>query len=75
MELIEKENVTESGIVLTSANSEEASRGLVLAIGPNVLDVKEGDTVLPNWNQARKVKHDNKEYFIVSEKEIVLIFD
>lgn len=74
VELVEKENTTKSGIILTSSNSEEASRGKVLSIGPDVLDIKEGDVVLPDWNKARKAKHDNKEIYIVSEKEIVLIF-
>jgi chaperonin GroES len=74
VELIQKENVTASGIVLTSTNSEEASRGKVIAIGPKVLDIKEGDTVLPNWNKATKTKYNNQELYIVSEEEIVLIF-
>lgn len=74
VELIEKEKVTSSGIVLSSADPAEANRGKVVSLGPNVELVKEGDLVLPNWNQARKIKYDNKDYYIVSENEIVLIF-
>lgn len=74
VELIEKEKVTSSGIVLSSADPVEANRGKVVSLGPNVELVKEGDLVLPNWNQARKIKYDNKDYYIVSENEIVLIF-
>lgn len=74
VELIEKEKVTSSGIVLSSADSDEASRGKVISLGPDVTEIKEGDIVLPNWNAARKTKYENTEYYIVSEKEIVLIF-
>jgi chaperonin GroES len=75
VELIEKEKVTSSGIVLSSADPAEANRGKVVSVGPNAELVKEGDTVLPNWNAARKAKYAGVDYYIVSEDEIVLIFD
>jgi co-chaperonin GroES (HSP10) len=74
VELIEKEKVTNSGIVLSSADPAEANKGKVLSLGPDVEMVKEGDMVLPNWNAARKAKYDGVDYYIVSEDEIVLIF-
>ena len=74
VELIEKEKVTNSGIVLSSADPAEANKGKVLSLGPDVEVVKEGDMVLPNWNAARKAKYDGVDYYIVSEDEIVLIF-
>lgn len=74
VELVEKEKTTLSGIILTSDDSNEASRGKVLSVGPKVKDIKVGDVVLPNWNKATKTKHNNQEIYIVSEEEIVLIF-
>jgi len=74
LELIQKEKVTSSGIVLPSADPVEANKGKVISIGPGVELVKEGDTVLPNWNAARKTKYDGIDYYIISEDEIVLIF-
>lgn len=74
VELIEKAKVTSSGIVLSSADPAKANQGKVVSLGPNVELVKEGDLVLPNWNQARKIKYDNKDYYIVNENEIILIF-
>jgi co-chaperonin GroES (HSP10) len=74
VELIEKEKVTSSGIVLSSADPVEANKGKVVSVGPNVDLVKEGDMVLPNWNAARKAKYNGTDYYIVSEDEIVLIF-
>lgn len=74
LELIQKEKVTSSGIVLPSADPVEANKGKVISIGPGVELVKEGDMVLPNWNAARQMKYNDSEYYVVSEDEIVLIF-
>ena len=74
VELIEKEKVTSSGIVLSSADPVEANKGKVISVGPNVDLVKEGDIILPNWNAARKAKYNGTDYYIVSEDDIVLMF-
>jgi co-chaperonin GroES (HSP10) len=73
--LVEKEKVTSSGILLSSADPTEANKGKVLKIGPNVLDIKEGDMILPNWNKARLAKFMNNDFYIVSEDDVVLIFE
>ena len=75
VELIQKEKVTESGIILSSADPAEANKGKVLKIGPGVLDIKEGDLILPNWNKARFAKYEKTDYFIISEDDVVLIFE
>ena len=75
VELIEKEKVTSSGIILKSADPAEANKATVVAIGGDCVDVKVGDVVLPNWNAARKMKFDERELFSVKEEEIVLIFE
>lgn len=75
VKIIEKEKVTSSGIILRSADPEEVSKGLVLKVGPEVTLVEEGQTILPNWNAAKKTKFDGEEYYIVSEDEVVLIFE
>ena len=75
VELIEKEKVTSSGIILKSADPAEANKAPVVAIGGDCVDVKVGDVVLPNWNAARKMKFDERELFSVKEEEIVLIFE
>jgi len=75
VELIEKEKVTASGIVLAHADRDEVSRGKVLAIGNEVTDVAVGDIILANWNAARKSKYEDKEFYVVPEEQIVLIFE
>ena len=75
VELIEKEKVTEAGIILTSADSSEVSRGLVLAIGDECGDIKVGDTILPNWQKARPTKFEGADFYIVNEDDVVLVFE
>jgi len=76
IELIQKEKVTASGIVLSSADPAEANKGVVVAIGPDVTAVQVGDTVLPNWNANKgKFTHEDQELWIIPEKEIVGVFD
>jgi len=75
VELIQKEKVTASGIVLAAADREEATRGVVLAVGPEVEEVKVGDVILPNWNAGRKSKYEDKEFYVLPESEVVAIFE
>jgi co-chaperonin GroES (HSP10) len=75
VQLIEKEKVTNSGIILTRADPGEVSKGRVLAIGPECVDVKVGEVVLPNWNKALKTSLDGIEFYVVDELEIIMVFD
>jgi co-chaperonin GroES (HSP10) len=76
VQLIQKEKVTSSGIILSSADPAEANRGNVLAIGPNVTMVSVNDIVLPNWNNAsEKFEYENQnDLYIIDEKDIVAVF-
>ena len=75
VELIDKEKVTDSGIILSSADPAEVNRGKVLATGPDVLDIQEGDVILPNWNKAIKSSMEGNVFYIVKEEDIVLVFE
>ena len=75
VELIEKEKVTASGIVLTSADPAEVSKGRVLAIGKEVEDVAVGNLILPNWNKAIKTQFEGADFYVVDEEDVVLIFE
>lgn len=75
IEMLEKEKISAGGIILSKSDPKEITKGRVLAIGPNCKDVKIGDIILPNWNAARKNEMDNETFFVVSEDEIIIIFD
>ena len=75
VELIEKELETASGIILKSADPAEVNRGLVVQVGPDTEFVSIGDTILPNWNKASPLSHEGQKYYVVSEDEIVAVFE
>ena len=75
VELIQKEKVTDSGIILTSADRDEVSRGVVLFAGPDCLDVQVGDIIVADWSKSTKFRHEDKELWIVKEENVVGIFD
>lgn len=75
VKVIEKEKVTESGIILKSADPAQVNRAIVIAIGGDVTLIEVGQQILPNWNQARPSKFDNEDFYIVNEDDVVLIFE
>lgn len=75
VKIIEKEKVTSSGIILKSADPAEVNRAEVIAIGSDVTLVEVGQQILPNWNAARPSKIDDESFYVVSEDEVVLIFE
>lgn len=75
VEHIEKEKVTESGIILTATDPMQVTKAVILAIGSTVDLVEVGQIVLPDWNKAKKTKIDGNDYYMVSEDDIVLVFE
>jgi len=75
VQLIEKDTVSSGGIILTRADATEATRGKVLAVGPDVLDILVGDVILPNWNKAKKVSNDGQDVYIVLDEDVVAVFE
>ena len=75
VELIEKEAVSAGGIVLTRTDSDEVTRGIVLAVGPEVVDISMGDVILANWNKGQKMKVQELDAYVVSEEDVVLVFE
>jgi co-chaperonin GroES (HSP10) len=71
-----RENTTESGIVIQGAEGlGESKSGKVLAIGPEVTDVKVGDTIYLMWNKAKMVTVDGAQRVIINEEDIVAVLE
>ena len=71
-----RENTTASGLIVQGAEGLGESRsGTVLAIGPDVKEVKVGDTVYLMWNKAKVVTVDGAQRVIVDEEFIVAVED
>ena len=74
VELLEKEKVTSSGIILSKTDPLEANRGKVVVGSVSGL-IKVGEEILPDWNKAQKVPYEGKDYYVVTEDDVVLIFE
>jgi len=70
IEIIEKEIVTDGGIVLVKPDRDQASYAKVIAVGPDCVDVKKDNTILPDWNKARIA---SGAIYIIDESDIVAI--
>lgn len=77
-----KDEVTLSGILIPdSAKQDKPEQGTVIAVGPGVFDsgklvpmtLKAGDTILFSKYGYKEVKVGGKEYFILSESEVLAV--
>lgn len=84
LEIIEEENKTESGIVLTSAAKEKNYLGKVIAVGPGKTlndgttitpEVTVGDTVVYEKFAGSPVTFEGNEYLVVSADDLVAIVE
>ena len=69
------EDTTEAGIIIEGTRSAQSKAGTVLAIGPDVTEVKVGDTVYLMWNKATAVTIDGKQRVIIKEEDIVAVLE
>lgn len=68
----EKENKTTSGIILTTETKSVPSVATVVALGKDCkIDVKENDRVVYKEYSGTKIKIDDIEYIVISEKDIL----
>ena len=70
-----KDTMTESGIILDSQGAGNTTPGIVLAIGPEVLDIKVGDTVYLDWSKSKPVTVDGAQRVMISVKEIIAVLE
>ncbi len=77
-----REEMTRSGIVLPDTAKEKPQEGTVIAVGPGRLldngtrvpmEVKEGDTVVYAKYAGAELKHDDVEYVIMRESDLLAI--
>lgn len=79
---LEREERTESGIVLPDTAKEKPQEGEVLAVGEGrllengerqALEVKVGDKVIYAKYAGTEIKHKGDELLLISEKDILAI--
>ena len=71
-----KEQTTASGIVIEGTRGTgDTAKATVLAIGPEVKDVKVGDVVLLDWAKASPVKVGDIQRAMIKEENIIAVFE
>ena len=83
LKMVEAEETTKSGIILTSAAKEKPEVAEVIAVGPGgmvdgkevVMTVKAGDKVITSKYSGTEVKVDGEEYTIVRQNDILAIVE
>jgi chaperonin GroES len=84
VEPLERDEVTKSGIVLPDTAKEKPQEGTIVSVGSgrvddkgqkHALEVKAGNKVLYGKYAGTEIKIEGKEYLILSEKDILAIFE
>ena len=83
IKMLEAEETTKSGIILTSAAKEKPQIAQIVAVGPGgvvdgkevKMEVKVGDKVLISQYAGTNVKLDGEEYTILSQSDVLAIVD
>ena len=83
LKMVETEETTKSGIILTSAAKEKPSVAEVISVGPGgvvdgkeiVMNVKPGDKVITSKYSGTEIKLDEVEYVVVRQGDILAIVE
>ncbi len=85
VEPLNEDAITKAGIILPdTVDKEKPEKGKVLAVGPGKLlengqrspvEVKVGDTVVFKKYSPDEVKIDGKEYFVLSESDLMAVIE
>ncbi len=81
--MVEMEETTKSGIILTASAKEKPQVAEVIAVGPGMMQdgklvpmtVKVGDKVITSKYSGTEIKLDGKDYIIVSQSDILAIVE
>lgn len=83
IKLVEAEETTKSGLILTGSAKEKPEVAEVVAVGPGgmvdgkevVMTVKVGDKVITSKYSGTEVKVDGDEYTIVRQNDILAVVE
>ncbi len=83
LKMVEAEETTKSGIILTAAAQEKPQVAEVIAVGPGgnvdgkdiIMHVKVGDKVITSKYSGTEVKIDSEEFIIVRQSDILAVVE
>ena len=77
VKMIESEETTKSGIILTSSAKEKPQKGIVVATGKGKhdepMEIKVGDAVLFGKYSGTEVNIDDKKYLVMNQSDILVV--
>ena len=75
IKMVEMEETTKSGIILTASAKEKPQVAEVVAVGPGTKDVTMeltvGDKVVISKYAGTEIKLDNEEYIILNQSDVL----
>lgn len=83
IKMLEGEETTKSGIILSASSKEKPQIAEVIAVGPGLkkdgelipLEVKKGDKVVVSKYSGTEVKYEGEDLIIVRESDILAIVE
>ena len=83
IKMVEAEETTKSGIILTSASQEKPQIAEIVAVGPGgivdgekiEMQVKVGEKVITSKYSGTEVKYEGTEYIIVKQSDILAVVE
>lgn len=83
VKMVEAEETTKSGIILTGAAKEKPQIAQVIEVGPGgnvdgkdvIMTVNVGDKVITSKYSGTEIKLDGEEYIIVRQSDILAIVE
>ena len=83
IKMVEAEETTKSGIILSSGAKEKPQIAEIIAVGPGIetedkkvkMYVEKGQRVIINKYSGTEVKYENEEYIIIKQDDIPAIVE
>lgn len=83
LKMVELDQTTKSGIILSSNSQEKPQIAEVIAVGPGRIEdgkkiemnIKVGDKVITSKYSGTEIKYEGIEYIIVKESDVLAIVD
>ena len=75
VKMVEAEETTKSGIILSGSAKEKPEVAEVVEVGPGTADVNKGDKILISKYSGTNVKLEGEEYIIVKMEDILAVVD
>lgn len=83
IKMVESEETTKSGIILSSGSKERPQIAEVLEVGPGIekdgktleMKVKKGDKVIVNKYAGTEIKYEGEDLIIVKQDDVLAIVE